>query len=158
MRPLRPALLVVVVALACIGAPLQAQSRSRAADSAQVVAVVERLRDAMARGDSAAVLALLAPDLVVLESGDVERRAEYRRHHLPADIEFARAVRGVHTPVSVVVQGDVAWASATSVSTGTFRTRAVDSAGAELIVLSRAKPRSPWRVRAIHWSSHPRKR
>lgn len=129
-----------------------------ASDSADVVAVVERFRAAMARGDSAAVLAMLAPDAIVLESGTVESRAEYRRHHLPADIEYALAIPGTHTLLQAVVHGNAAWVSSTSVTEGEVKGRAVNSAGAELIVLSRRDRRSAWRVRAIHWSSHRRNR
>ena len=125
-------------------------------DSADVAAVAERFRSALARGDSAAVLAMLAPDLQVLESGELENRAQYRQHHLPADIEYAVAVRGVHTVSAVVVHGNAAWVTSTSVSRGTFRDRRINSAGAELLVLSRASARAPWRIRAIHWSSRRR--
>lgn len=135
-------------------------------DSADVVGTVSRFHDALAHGDSAAALALLAPDVVILESGDVERRDDYRRHHLPADIAFARAISGSRTLVGVSVVGDAAWVSATTITTGQFNGRAINSAGAELIVLTRARGQgasesstngsAPWRIRAIHWSSRRR--
>ncbi len=125
-------------------------------DSASAVRAVEAFRAALAKGDSVAVLGLLAPDVVVIESGDVERLADYRRHHLPADIAFARAVHGVHTLVSAHTEGNTAWVTSTSVTQGQFDGRAVNSAGAELIVLTRASTGAPWRIRAIHWSSHRR--
>ena len=124
--------------------------------AASAAAAVKHFRDALARGDSAAALALLAPDVIVIESGDVETRDEYRLHHLPADIEFARAVPSVDTHVSVAVQGDVAWVSTTSTTQGQFKGRAINAAGAELVVLSRRDGASPWQIRAIHWSSHRR--
>ena len=125
-------------------------------DSAGAVAAVGQLRAALARGDSAAVIAMLAPEAIVLESGSVESRSEYRSHHLPADIEYARAIPGEHKLVQAVVHGDVAWVSSTSVTQGKIKERAVNSAGAELIVLSRRDRQSPWQVRAIHWSSRRR--
>jgi ketosteroid isomerase-like protein len=115
-------------------------------------AVVESYYGALASGDAAAAEALLAPDAVVLESGYAETRAEYVAHHLAADIEFARAIAQQRDGMRVVTEGDVAWVSATSRADGEFRGKAVKSAGAELIVLSRAEGR--WRIRAIHWSSH----
>jgi uncharacterized protein (TIGR02246 family) len=124
-------------------------------DSAAVAAVVERYHRALAGGDSAAALALLAPDAVILESGSVESRAEYRSHHLTADIEFARAVPNRRGPVRVRVRGDAAWASSTSTTQGQFRGRAINSAGAELMVLTRAA--DGWRIAAIHWSSRTRR-
>jgi ketosteroid isomerase-like protein len=54
----------------------------------------------------------------------------------------------------VLVQGDLATSTATSVTTGTFRDRAIDSAGAELIV-ARRTPQG-WRISAIHWSARRR--
>jgi ketosteroid isomerase-like protein len=139
-------------------APLQlpAQSVPILGDSASAVAAVDQFRGALGRGDSATVLAMLAPDAVVLESGDVETRTEYRQHHLPADIEYARAIPGTHTLASVVVHGDAAWVSSTTVTQGQMKGRAVNSAGAELIVLSRRDAQSPWQIRAIHWSSRRR--
>jgi ketosteroid isomerase-like protein len=132
------------------GAPAGAV-RSDSADAARVVA---GFHQALERGDSAAALALLAPDATILESGAVETVAEYRAHHLPADIEYARAVPGGRAPLRVHVRGDVAWAIGSSESKGEFRGRPVNSAGAELMVLTRGP--SGWRISAIHWSSRRR--
>lgn len=126
-----------------------------AADSLDVVHAVERFDSLLAAGDSGAALALLAPDAVILENGGMETRNQYRAHHLPADIQFLRAVRTTRDPVRAVVRGDVAWTTATSTSQGTFRERPVNSAGAALLVLTRES--DGWRIDAIHWSSHTRK-
>ena len=125
-------------------------------DSATAVATVDRFRNALARGDSASVLAVLAPDAMILESGEVETRDAYRRQHLPADIEYARAIHGTHALAAAVVHGNSAWVSSTSITSGRVKGRAINSAGAELIVLSRPNGESPWQIRAIHWSSHRR--
>ena len=145
--------LLLSAAIALGAAPASAQPAS---DSAAVAAVVERYHRALATGDSAAALALLAPDAVVLESGAVETRAEYRGHHLPADIAFARAVPAQRGPVRVTVEGSVAWAASTSTTQGRYRDRDVNSAGAELMVLSRSAD-GRWLIRAIHWSSRARR-
>ena len=129
---------------------------STMSDSAAVAAVVHRYDAALASGDSATALALLAPDAVILESGGVESRAEYRSHHLPADMAYARAVKSVSSPVLVVIEGNAAWASSTSVSQGEYRGKAVNSAGSELMVLTRGAD-GGWRIRAIHWSSRARR-
>ena len=117
-------------------------------------AVVTRFHRALEQGDSAAALALLAPDAAILESGAVETVADYRAHHLPADIEYARAVPGTRAPVRVQVRGDVAWTVGSSETKGEFRGRPVNSAGAELMVLTRMP--HGWRISAIHWSSRRR--
>lgn len=121
------------------------------ADSASVAATAGAFHDALARGDSAAVLALLAPDATIMEAGDIESREEYRHHHLPADIAFVQAVPSVTGPLSVVLHGDVAWVMSTSRATGSFKGRKIDSRGAELLILSRSA--EGWQIRAIHWSS-----
>ncbi len=124
-------------------------------DSAQAARTVTAYGRALATGDSTAALALLAPDAVILESGGMETREEYRSHHLPSDMEFARAVRSVDSPVRIMVRGDVAWAASTSVTQGTFRGRPVNSVGAELMVLTRGP--DGWKIAAIHWSSRARR-
>lgn len=129
---------------------VRAQSSSRT-DSADVIAAVARFHSALAAGDSAGALSLLAADVVIAESGGIEMRDEYRSHHLPADIEFARAISGVTADVRVTVRGDVAWLTSTSATRGEFRGRPINSRGAELIVLTRES--GGWKIRAIHWSS-----
>ena len=125
------------------------------ADSAAVATAVEGYHRALAAGDSAAALALLAPGVVILESGGAETLAEYRSHHLPGDIAFARAARTTRSPLRVTVRGDAAWATSTSTVVGNYRGRAVNSAGAELMVLTRDG--GAWKIAAIHWSSRARR-
>lgn len=126
-----------------------------ASDSSAVARVVEQFHRALEAGDSASALSLLAPDAIILESGGVETRQEYRSHHLPGDIAFARAVRSERGPMRVTVQGDAAWGTSTSTTVGSFRDRAINSAGVELMVLTRSE--GSWRIRAIHWSSRARR-
>ena len=133
-------------------APLPAQTT--AADSSEVVEVVRQFHAALATGDSLGALALLADDVVVLEAGGVESRVEYRSHHLAADIEYARAVPSTTGAISVRRDGSTAWVVGTTTTVGTFQGRAVNSTGAELMVLTRTS--SGWRIRAIHWSSRRR--
>jgi ketosteroid isomerase-like protein len=129
-------------------------SASPSDDSSSAAGTVHAFHDALVRGDSAVALALLAPDVAILESGDVETLSAYRAHHLPADIAYARAVPSTSSPLHVTVQGDVAWVVSTSETKGRFRGRSINSVGAELMILSRTSGR--WRIRAIHWSSHRR--
>ncbi|MEW5915867.1 MAG: nuclear transport factor 2 family protein, partial [Gemmatimonadota bacterium] len=124
-------------------------------DSTDVVAVVTAYHAALAAGDSTAALALLAPDAIILESGGVETRDEYRSHHLPGDIGFARAIKSERGAIRVIVQGDVAWATSTSTTQGEYRGRQINSSGAELMVLARTA--AGWKIRAIHWSSRARR-
>ena len=120
-------------------------------DSSAISATVTAFHAALAAGDSAAALTLLAPDAVILESGEVETRSQYAAHHLAADIEFSRAVPSQRVVTLVHHEGAIAGVAATSTARGTVRDRPVASQGAELMVLSRTD--AGWRIRAIHWSS-----
>ena len=124
-------------------------------DSSDAAGVVHAYHRALSTGDSSAALALLAADAVILESGGVETRDEYRAHHLPGDIQFAQAVPGQRADVRVTIRGDVAWAWSTSITQGEYRGRTINSAGAELMVLTRTP--QGWRITAIHWSSRTRR-
>jgi ketosteroid isomerase-like protein len=123
-------------------------------DSTAVVAAVSDFHEALARGDSAAALAFLAVDAMVLEAGGIETLNEYRAHHLAGDIRFARAVTSFREPVRVTIAGDAAWVTSRSETSGAFQDRQVSSVGAELMVLTRSHGR--WQIRAIHWSSRRR--
>ena len=125
-------------------------------DSAAVAAVVLQFHAALEAGDSSAALALLSSDAVILESGAVETREQYRSGHLRSDIAFAQAVRPERSAIHVVVRGDAAWATSTSRSRGEFRGRPVDSEGAESMVLMREA--DGWRITRIHWSTRNRGR
>ena len=146
-------LLLLLLFITVLPKPLSAQS-SRA-DSVAVARVVDHFHELLFRGDSSAALALLAADVVILESGSIERLSDYRAHHLPADIAFAKAVPSTRGAPSVSISGDAAWASSTSTTQGTYKDRTVNSAGAELVVLTRVA--GVWRIRAIHWSSHSKR-
>ena len=120
-------------------------------DSTAILATVSAFHAALASGDSVAALALLAPDAVILEAGELETRAEYAAHHLAADMEFSRTVPSQRLATLLHQDGSVAWVATTSTARGTFRDRPIASQGAELMVLSRTE--AGWRIRAIHWSS-----
>lgn len=147
---------LLIVALSALALnTLPAHGQTMAADSEAVATTVGAFHAALARGDGEAAMRLLAPDAVILESGGRESRDEYRNHHLAGDIQFAQAVPSQHGTPQVSVNGDLAWLSSTSITQGVFRGKAVNSAGAELVVLSRAG--SGWIIRAIHWSSQSRR-
>ena len=151
-------LFFVLAMLMCFAADVSAQAVSTprtSTDSIEVARVVRAYQQALTAGDSATALRLLTSDAVILESGGMESREEYRSHHLPSDIEYARAVKSTDGPLSVKVRGDVAWVASTSTAEGQFRGRPVNSLGAELMVLTRTG--DGWRIAAIHWSSRSRR-
>ncbi|MBI3981305.1 MAG: nuclear transport factor 2 family protein [Gemmatimonadetes bacterium] len=107
---------------------------------------------AQAAGDTAAVLALMAPDVVIYENGGVEAsRDEYRRHHLAADMAFAAAVREEIVDRRSGTAGDIAWVLTQSRKRGSFRGREIESRSTESMVLRRTP--DGWWIVHVHWSS-----
>jgi ketosteroid isomerase-like protein len=143
---------IVFIAAFLVAAPIiPVQAQTANADSAAAASTVRAYHQALEAGDSQTILRLLASDALILENGDRETREEYREHHLQADILFSQAVPTHRSAVQVIVSGDVAWVSSTSVTRGIYQKRPVNSSGAELMVLSRTA--AGWVIRAIHWSS-----
>lgn len=141
----RAVLILLMAPLAAAG-PLAGQATVGPHD------VVEALHAALAAGDSAAALALLTDDAVIYESGVPEDRAEYRAHHLAADMEYAGATR---REVTAREQRSLAPGVALVLSqihtTGEFRGRAVDRRSVETMVVRQTAV--GWRIVHIHWSA-----
>jgi ketosteroid isomerase-like protein len=152
MRNIAHAAAAAALVLSCAAAPAQGQhAHTSATDSAAVLHVIHQFHGALATGDSATVLRLLHDEAVILETGAIETKQEYRSHHLGSDIAFARAVPRETGPVRVTVHGDVAWATSTSIARGRYGDRDVNSQSAELVVLQRSG--DGWVISAVHWSS-----
>ncbi len=151
--PTQTVVVVLALGAALTAAPIAAQTPAPAAGDVQKI--VDAFHAGLKAGDTSAVMALLAPDVLLLEAGGIETRVEYEQQHLPADVEFEKSVTTSFKPYRVTVVGDAAWAVTTSEYRGAFRDRPVDSVGVELMVLSREA--AGWRIRAIHWSSRARK-
>ncbi|ASJ89939.1 hypothetical protein CBR61_02615 [Porphyrobacter sp. CACIAM 03H1] len=95
---------------------------------------------------------MLAEDVVIFESGGVERgRAEYASHHLEADAAFTAAVTRKLVSRTDRMQGDMAWVMSVETVSGTYRTRVINSRLIETVILRRMK--GQWRIMHIHWSS-----
>lgn len=121
-------------------------------DAVEAAATVDAFHSALVRGDTAAALALLADDVLILEGGSAERsKAEYAESHLAADAEFSAAVPNVRAHRSARVVGDSAWVASEGRTTGQFNGRPVDSRSAETMILRRDT--EGWRITHIHWSS-----
>jgi ketosteroid isomerase-like protein len=107
---------------------------------------------ALKQTDLAAAAAQLSADVLIFESGGVERsRTEYVSHHLPADAAFAKATMRTVNAQSANAVGDFAWVATESRTTGTFKGRAIDNGLTETMILRREG--GTWRIVHIHWSS-----
>lgn len=121
-------------------------------DVSTAVGTVTSFHAALANGDTAAALALLADDVIIYESGNVENsRAEYANHHLKADAAFSAAVKRRLIDRSQGETGDAAWVLSVETVTGTYRNRAINMRSVETMILRRIM--GQWRITHIHWSS-----
>jgi len=141
--------------LLLLGSIHTARAQGTDGDITAVTATVQGFHAALTAGNLEAAAKFLAPDAVVLEGGEKETRKQYVEHHLLEDIKFAQAVPSTRGKTEVTLLGDVAWASSTSITRGTYRSKALNLLGAELVVLTRTS--SGWLIRAIHWSSRSAK-
>ena len=147
--------LMLLALLLTLVPPVGASAQEQAKDSAAILHVVDTFHERMLAADTAGAAALLAPELVVMEGGAIERRADYLAHHLPADIKATRAAPSQRTLVHLTVTADMAAVASSSRTTHEVRGQAVESSGAELMVLRRTAV--GWRISAIHWSSRSRR-
>jgi ketosteroid isomerase-like protein len=116
------------------------------------VAVVDAFSAALASRDVARAGALLADDVLVLESGGAERsRAEYLAEHAGADAAFLgqATVRRLHR--SARTAGALAWVATESDIATQRDGKPVHVRSTETMVLRRTA--AGWRIVHIHWSS-----
>jgi hypothetical protein len=111
---------------------------------------------ALAAGDKAGALELLAPGVAIYESGYVEAsRDEYARHHLGADIAFARSSTRKVLRHNEKDAGNVAIIWEETETTGASGAKPVHSFGTETAVLEKSGDR--WLITHVHWSSRKAK-
>lgn len=118
------------------------------------VAAVDAFSKALQAADFATVEALLAPDVLILESGGAERsRQEYLHHHARSDAAF---LAGAHVQLlkrTTRAEGDLAWVGTESEIHASKDGKPLTLLSAETMVLKRSDGR--WRIVHIHWSSRP---
>jgi ketosteroid isomerase-like protein len=122
------------------------------AEAMGAATTVDAFHAALKAGDTAAALALMAPDVMIFEEGGAERsRDEYASHHLGSDAAFAAASEATVARRSGWADGDIAWITSEGRTTGQFNGRAVDLLTTETMVLKRHA--GGWHIHHIHWSS-----
>ena len=122
--------------------------------AADPVAVVERFFKALASDDSKAASVLLDPEVLIYESGSIERsRQEYASHHLESDAKFLKTVKHRLLSRSGDAGADWAWVATEVHFSGSADQKAVNTIGTETMIL-RKRPEG-WRITHIHWSNRP---
>lgn len=142
-----------LLSLALTVAALATATPACAADAKDALA---SFHAALAAGDKAKALDLMAPDVAIYESGFVERsRAEYASHHLADDMAFAKTATRKVIKQSERIAGNVAIIFEETETTGTSRGKDVHSYGTETAILE--KKGDTWSITHVHWSSRQAK-
>ena len=117
---------------------------------ADVKAVVDAFYGGVTAGNDKAVMQLIAPDAIFVESGKIETRAEYEANHLPADIEFESKVKAMRGPLRITFDGrDTAWVISTAEYDEGNPEKYINT---QLMILTHDT--GDWRIRSISWSSN----
>lgn len=166
MRPILPGLLILMTA----ALPLQAQAAKKTASHkapppAPVAApalveigpagIVDEFHELLRQGKRAEVLALLADDAVVFETGYAgQSRDDYAQNHVSDDADFAGVTDYQVQHRQVLQEGDAAWVLTQATVQGIFGDQNVDLQQTETMVLRHRA--EGWRIAHIHWSAHSR--
>lgn len=114
--------------------------------------VAKALHAALSSGDAAAVERLLAPDVLIMEGGNVERsRKEYAAHHLQSDVKFMKQVSYKLDRQTSDTGAALAWVASEARMSGAPAGKAIDLISTETLVMK--KTPSGWQIVHIHWSS-----
>lgn len=148
MKILGTLLLSTILAVSFTGAAL-AQEHEHPAGK-----VAAQLGDAIAAGDIDTLRLLLAPDVLIFESGGVESSlADYEKHHMPADMAFMKAMDREVIFRHVFDSGNAATVVTRSRIHGMYKEQEIDLSSTETLVMN--KIGGQWKIVHIHWSSGP---
>lgn len=118
------------------------------------LSAVRAFHHALDEGNEAAVQAVLMPDVMIFESGYAERSfEEYKGHHMPADMAFAKAVSTNVSRIRVTEDDAMAWVVSDRHTQGEWNGKTVNSLTLETIILR--KVGENWRIAHVHWSARP---
>lgn len=140
----------ILAALMVLGLAAPAASR----DMMDPLGTAKAFSAALAAADEATVKSLLAPDVLIYESGGRESsREEYMSHHMKGDMAFL-----ANAQIQVIERKhdsnqDLAWVATRSRITGQHKDQAVDVYSTESLVLKREP--GAWRIVHVQWSSRP---
>ena len=112
----------------------------------------KQLADAIATGDINTLRSIIAPDVLIFESGGVESSlAEYEGHHMLADMAYMKAMRREVISQQVIDLGDSATVVTRSRVHGIYNDQEIDMNSTETLVMRQVN--GQWKVIHIHWSS-----
>ena len=144
--------IIVIAALAFVVAYGSPDAPSPAVTPKDAAATADAFSDAIGRGDTATVRALLLPGVLIYESGNAESSAdEYAGHHLPADVAFMAGIKREVLSRETGGDGAASWIATKTRLRGRYKSKAVDLDSTETLILTFTE--AGWRISHIHWSS-----
>ncbi len=137
--------------------PPTAAANPRIEPSAQsAVEAVTQFSAALQAGDLKRAGALLADDVLILESGGAERsRDEYLSGHATHDAAFLKSAHVQVKQRTARAAGDLAWVATESELHATKEGKPLTLLSSETMVLRRTA--QGWRIAHIHWSSRAKR-
>ena len=151
-RPNRVRFVIAILLMAGITSTVSSQAEAIENADHPAVVVAAQLSDAITAGEVDTLKALIAPDVLIFESGGVESSlAEYEDHHMPADIAFMKNMSSEVISRRVIEAGDSAIVLTQSRISGVYKEKEVDLSSTETLVLEETD--GQWKIVHIHWSS-----
>lgn len=121
-------------------------------DTATPAGTVNAFSAALKAGDGEAARSFLDDQVLIYESGYVERSAEeYAGHHMPADMKFVGAMTTEIIAQTETISGDMATVVSETGTKGTYNDKDYNLLGTGTMVLRRDG--EGWKITHIHWSS-----
>jgi len=116
-------------------------------------AVARAFQAALQRGDRAAVLALLAPDVSISEGGHTQSRDDYASGHLGEDIAFLKTARITPVALGSMPMGDAAMVGSESDLQATLKGKPATLRSREMLNLR--KDGGSWKIVSVQWQTTP---
>lgn len=118
----------------------------------EVARIVGDFHRALQNGDESTVRLLLADDVLIFESGGVERsRHEYADHHMQADIAFLQHMQVTKLEHHIKVNGETAVSISRSKIQGRYKDKDIDVESMETLLLMKVEGK--WQIIHVHWSN-----
>lgn len=124
------------------------------APAGSALSALETFQKALRTADQNVARQMLAPDVLIYESGRVQRsREEYASHHMKDDMAFLSTAQAELLKRDVQDAGSKAVVSSETRIRGKGKKGPVDVVTTETAVLMKTGDR--WRITHLHWSSRP---
>ncbi len=139
-----------VEAASAVAAPLSMEGmKAQAVPAAEAVA--QAFHAALHRGDRAAVLALLAPDVSISEGGQVQSREAYASSHLGEDIAFLQAAQSTPVSLGSMAMGATAMVGSESDIKAMIKGQPTTLRSREMLNLRQEG--GTWKITSIQWQT-----